>query len=115
MPIDFGLIDKKLFIELDGIQHFNQVSNWDSPENVQLKDIEKIKYCLQNGYSMIHIFQKDVWDDVYDWRRVLSNIIEEVSKYDIPSLVFISSNNIYETHISKLDADIKYQIINPSI
>jgi hypothetical protein len=98
-----------------GIQHFTQVSNWDAPENVQLKDIEKIKYCLQKGYSMIHIFQKDVWDNVYDWKTVLSNIIEEVSKSDIPSLIFISSNNIYETHISQLDADINYRVIHPSV
>jgi very-short-patch-repair endonuclease len=115
MPIDFGLVDKKLFIELDGIQHFTQVSNWDAPENVQSKDVEKIKYCLQKGYSMIHIFQKDVWNDVYDWKTVLSNIIEEVSKTDTPSLVFISSNNIYKQHILQLGADINYRVIHPSV
>ena len=64
---------------------------------------------------MIHIFQKDVWDDIYDWKSVLTNIIEEVSKLDTPSLIFISSNNIYEKHISQLGDDINYRVIHPSV
>lgn len=71
MPFDFGLTDKKILIELDGEQHFNQVSNWDSPESVQSKDIEKIKNSIQSGYSIIHIYQKEVWNDIYDWKIFL--------------------------------------------
>jgi very-short-patch-repair endonuclease len=75
MPFDFGLTDRKILIELDGEQHFSQVSNWDSPESVQSKDVEKINTSIENGYSIIHIYQKEVWNDLYDWKDVLTKAI----------------------------------------
>ena len=98
-----------MLIEVDGDQHFNQVSNWDSPESVQLKDIEKIKYCLENGYSIIHIYQKDIWNDTYDWKTILKAQIE-ILQTDCKA-VFISSGDMYSKHIPQLDC--KYEIINP--
>ena len=107
MPFDFGV--DKVLIEVDGDQHFNQVSNWDSPESVQSKDIEKIKYCLENGYSIIHIYQKDIWNDLYDWGKILKEQIE-ILQTDRKA-VFISSVNKYSKHVEQLDC--KYEIINP--
>ncbi len=85
MPFDFGIIDSKILIELDGEQHFNQISNWNSPESVQLKDNEKMKYAIQHGYSIIHIYQVDVW----------------------------SNTNNYDNHIKYMDKSIPYVVINP--
>ena len=90
-------------------KYFNQVSNWDSPESVQLKDIEKIKRCVENGYSIIHIYQKDIWDDSYDWGKILKEQIE-ILQTDCKA-VFISLTSKYSTHIEQLDC--KYEIINP--
>ncbi len=114
MPIDFGLINEKVLIELDGKQHFNQVSNWTSPEEVQIKDIEKINRCIANGYSIIHINQLDVWHDKYDWKNILINEIEGL-KGKQPSLVLISSDNSYNTHINMLEKNINYKYLNPII
>ena len=113
MPFDFGLPDKKILIELDGEQHFSQVSNWDSPESVQTKDIEKINKSIINGYSIIHIYQKEVWNDTYDWKKILKESIEYLEKYTNPEVLFISYNSKYSTHIQKLDSTTKYKIINP--
>jgi very-short-patch-repair endonuclease len=107
MPFDFGV--DKVLIEVDGDQHFNQVSNWDSPESVQLKDIEKIKKCVENGYSIIHIYQKDIWNDSYDWQAILKEQIK-ILQTDCKA-VFISLTSKYSTHIEQLDC--KYEIINP--
>jgi very-short-patch-repair endonuclease len=107
MHFDFGV--DSVLIEVDGDQHFNQVSNWDSPESVQLKDIEKINHCLKNGYSIIHICQKDIWNDSYDWQAILKEQIERL-KTDCKA-IFISSTSKYSMHIEQLDY--KYEIINP--
>jgi len=107
MPFDFGI--DKVLIEVDGDQHFNQVSNWDSPESVQMKDIEKIKCCLENGYSIIHMYQKDIWDDSYDWGNILKEQIELLQTER--KAVFISMKSIYSKHIEQLEC--KYEIINP--
>lgn len=113
MPFDFGFNNDKILIELDGDQHFKQVSNWDSPESVQEKDIEKINYSIKNGYSVIHIYQNEVWNDIYDWKTILKNAIENLKENKNYKVIFISCCDIYSSHISKLDASVKYRIINP--
>ena len=42
LPFDFYIKDLNLIIELDGKQHFNQVSNWRNPEITQSIDIYKM-------------------------------------------------------------------------
>ena len=95
MPFDFGV--DKVLIELDGEQHFIQISNWDTPENVQVKDKEKIMKCMEQGYSIIHISQLDVWYDKYDWKNIIKEEIA-ILQNQPPTCVFISSQDIYENH-----------------
>ena len=95
MPFDFGV--DKVLIELDGEQYFIQISNWDTPENVQVKDKEKIMKCMEQGYSIIHISQLDVWYDKYDWKNIIKEEIA-ILQNQPPTCVFISSQDIYENH-----------------
>jgi very-short-patch-repair endonuclease len=81
LPFDFCIEDLKLLIELDGIQHFEQTSNWLSPEKTQETDKYKTDKALENNYSIIRIFQEDVWNDNDDWETRLDQVIK---KYDIP-------------------------------
>lgn len=115
MPFDFGLVDKKIVIELDGEQHFSQISNWDSPEEVQLKDTEKIKYCLENGYSIVHIYQVDVWKYKYDWKEFIKRLIRNLESEARPQCVFVADDGKYDKHIEKLEESIKYRIVNPKL
>jgi very-short-patch-repair endonuclease len=101
MPVDFVLIEKKIIIELDGEQHFNQISNWESPEYVQKKDVEKIELALQNRYSIIHLSQIDVWKDTYDWRNILKEEIQTISEQS-PLCIFIQTHDLYVQHISQI-------------
>jgi very-short-patch-repair endonuclease len=112
MPIDFGLANQMIVIELDGEQHFNQVSNWTSPELTQAKDIEKMKKCIEEGYSLIRIYQLDVWYNKYDWKTVLQNAINELKDAEA-QIIFISSNDCYNAYLDKLSDSIKYKKINP--
>ena len=112
MPFDFGLTDKKILIELDGEQHFSQVSNWDSPESVQSKDIEKIKACLENGYSIIHIYQKEVWNDTYNWKDTLKKAINYLEEQSNLLAIFIGCTDKYNRHIEQINTLNNYKIIN---
>ena len=84
--------EMQIIIELDGPQHFIQISNWDSPENQFCNDMEKTVRACDNGYRVIRIIQEDVHNYRYDWYKVLYDTITR-SK-DMVS--YISKNNEYE-------------------
>ena len=67
--------EMQIIIELDGLQHFKQVSNWDSPENQFCNDMKKTMMACDNGYRVIRIIQEDVQNDSYDWYSVLYDTI----------------------------------------
>jgi very-short-patch-repair endonuclease/ribosomal protein L31 len=115
MPVDFVLCNNKIIIELDGKQHFNQVKNWESPEIIQERDIEKIYNCINKSHSIIRIYQPDVWKDVCNWKEVLKNEIKILIDSLSPMLVCISSTDSYNSHINKLNKNINYKYLNPVI
>ena len=113
MPFDFGLIESKILIELDGNQHFEQVAQWDSPDVVRTKDIEKIEKAVKEGYTVIHIYQEEVWKNKYNWQKTLEEVLKK--EYNQPQVIFISKSiNKYSNHIADLTEDIVYEIVNPT-
>lgn len=99
---DFVIEELKIIIELDGKQHFEQISNWTSPEITLNRDRYKMKKALENGYSVIRILQEDVLYDRNDWKKNLENAIK---KYDKPTFIFIANGNEYEKHKIVLNKD----------
>lgn len=95
LPFDFCIEEYKIIIELDGAQHFIQVSNWKSPEDTQERDTYKMKCANENGYSMIRIIQEDVWDDKYEWLEELKENIEKIKNECIVQNIFMCNNNEY--------------------
>lgn len=94
---DFYFPDLNLIVELDGEQHFKQVSNWKSPENTQKTDKIKMNKAIENGMTVIRVYQPDVYYDSFDWKSTLKNSIK---KYDKPEKIFISKDkNIYNVYI----------------
>lgn len=79
LPFDFCV--SKTIIELDGNQHYEQVSNWKSPEDTQRMDRYKEDCATKNGYSVLRILQEDVWKDKIDWKKIL---LEEVKDHNTP-------------------------------
>lgn len=69
----FDFIIDNIIIELDGPQHYTQVSNWEEPESIQVRDRYKEERALANGYSIIRIKQEEVWKDLEPWKDLLSN------------------------------------------
>jgi hypothetical protein len=99
MPFDFGISENKVLIELDGEQHFKQVSNWGSCEDVQKKDIIKIKKCIESGYSIIHLYQPFVWSDMIDWKCIIKSHVDSLKSIDKPQCIFIGPYDKYKSHI----------------
>jgi very-short-patch-repair endonuclease len=95
-PFDFILEDQKIIIELDGRQHFEQISNWDNPEKVQERDKYKMKQANDNGYSVIRILQEDVYYNTYQWLDELKiNIENIITKCKIQN-IFMCKDNEYK-------------------
>lgn len=80
LPFDFVLETYKLIIELDGKQHFEQVSNWCDPEETLKTDNYKNQMAIENNYSIIRISQEIVWNDDEDWENQLINTINIIDK-----------------------------------
>ena len=76
---DFIIPELQIIIELDGPQHFIQISNWETPDTQFTNDLEKTMIALDNGYSVIRIIQEDVLNDTYDWYNELYTIIQNTN------------------------------------
>ena len=78
---DFYITELNLIIELDGRQHFEQVSNWQSPEQQQINDNLKYKLALFQGYRIIRICQRIVLADKEDWENQLKKAINSKEEF----------------------------------
>jgi len=92
LRFDFFIESLKLIIELDGLQHFKQVSTWTSPEKNQQRDTFKMDLAYKHGYTVIRILQEDVFYDRTDWKNEL---LSAIKSYDNPCRIFIGS--LYES------------------
>lgn len=95
-PFDFCIEDGKIMIELDGIQHFKNVKHFGkTPEEQKARDLYKQKCANDNGYSMIRIYQEDVYFDTFDWLDELCKTIEKIKNDKIIQNIYISKNDEY--------------------
>jgi very-short-patch-repair endonuclease len=98
LPFDFCIQEYKIIIELDGPQHFQQISNWSSAEEQFENDKYKEKCANDNGYSVIRILQEDVFYDTYDWLKELCETIEEIKNGDEIANFYLCKNDEYSIY-----------------
>lgn len=99
LPFDLVIKNKKIIIEIDGEQHFKQISNWTAPEITRKTDLQKMKNANLQGYKIIRIFQLDIFNNKYDWIKTLLFFVKILEKYNNIKRIYISSNlwyNIYD-------------------
>jgi hypothetical protein len=96
LPFDFCIPEYKIIIELDGPQHFQQISNWSSPEEQFENDKYKETCANDNSYSVIRLLQEDVFYDTYDWVKELCETIEEIKNGDEVVNVYLCKNGEYD-------------------
>jgi very-short-patch-repair endonuclease len=97
---DFVIEERKLIIEVDGIQHFEQVSSWKSPEHNKKNDLIKMKCANDNGYSMI--LQDDIFFDRYDWLKEIIKNIEIISIDRVQNLYMCKKDEYKDFMLSKI-------------
>lgn len=102
LPFDICIEKFKLLIEVDGPQHFRQISNWTSAVETQNRDIYKMQCANANGYTVIRIMQEDVWYDRNNWKEELGKVI---GHYEKPINVFVGQKII---DIAKLSLSPQY-------
>jgi very-short-patch-repair endonuclease len=107
LPFDFVIEELKTIVELDGAQHFKQVSNWQSPEKTNIIDLYKMKCANENRYSVIRILQEDVFYDKYNWLADLKLNIEKIVSEKKVQNIFMCKNDEY-----KIFNNIDYKLIN---
>ena len=95
LPFDFVIEELKIIIELDGEQHFTQVSNWTSPETQIEKDKFKTDCANQNGFSVIRLLQDDVSKDKFDWLNEIQISVSKIMNEQKAQNIFICKNNEY--------------------
>ena len=91
LPFDFCIPEFKNLIELDGGQHFTQISNWDNPEETRERDIYKMKMANENGYTIIRLLWEDVYNDKNNWKEKLQ---ESIKLYETPQRIYL--NDVYK-------------------
>jgi very-short-patch-repair endonuclease len=99
LPFDFVIEERKIIIELDGPQHFKQIGNWLAPEETFKNDIYKIECANKNGFSIIRILQKDVFNNKYDWLSEIMNNIELILDENIIQNIFMCKNDEYKNYL----------------
>ncbi|MAE85951.1 MAG: hypothetical protein CMB80_24655 [Flammeovirgaceae bacterium] len=95
LPFDFAIEKIKLIIEIDGRHHFEQISNWNPPEENLRRDKYKMQKALTNGYSIIRIFQEDIYHNKNNWENKAR---ETIRLYNKPTIICIGCEKMYEHH-----------------
>lgn len=98
LPFDFAIEEYKIIIEIDGEQHFKQISNWTPPEVQIEKDKYKMKCANDNGFSVIRLPQIDISKDKYDWWDEIQCGISKIANENTIRNIFICKNNEYENY-----------------
>ena len=96
LPFDFVIEERKIIIELDGKQHFEQVGKWLSPDENMKNDLYKMKCANENGFSVIRILQKDVYKNKYHWLSELNENIEKIKSKNRVQNIYMCKNNEYK-------------------
>jgi len=94
LPFDFVIKELKIIIELDGAQHFKQVSNWGCPKEACVRDKFKMDHANKNNYTVIRILQEDVFNDRNEWDTKLNEVLK---LYPEPTRIFIGGDE-YDNH-----------------
>ena len=98
MRFDFLLDEYRIFLEIDGDQHFRQVRNWKPPEVVQARDITKMEGAIKNVYSVIRMYQRDVYNNAIQWREILLDIIANAHKFRLTPKLIMVDNVCYKCY-----------------
>ena len=94
------LINDSYILEVDGPQHFMQISNWASHDKTRDRDVKKMRNALRKGYKIIRIQQEVILHDLNNWKKFILDIIRS----DNQETIYLNTeiNGLYKKHIEDL-------------
>ena len=97
LKFDLCLKNNNILIEIDGNQHFKDIVGWKSCwKTNHKKDIFKQKIANIEKFSIIRIYQMDIYLNKYDWKQEIINSINKIINEKIVQNIYLSSGNHYE-------------------
>lgn len=102
LEYDFVIPDLNLIIELDGSQHFRQISNWSSPDEQLMRDTYKTKCANENGYKVIRLLQEEVFYNDSSWLDINLKPYLTTQNDNIFIVVNEKYRSIYDKHKESL-------------
>ena len=101
LPFDMFLYEYNILFESDGDQHLKHVPRYHKKVDLkerQETDFKKMNYALKNGFTVIRIYQMDVYGNSYDWK---TDLLNHIRHYDTPQIIYLSKNNKYNEYHQK--------------
>ncbi len=97
LPFDYYSEEYNVVIELDGRQHFEEISVFgDTLVDRQRNDFIKMKYLESKNIALIRISQNDVYKNTFDWKK---EIINHIKKYESHKKIYLSKHkDCYEEY-----------------
>jgi very-short-patch-repair endonuclease len=101
---DFYRAALDLIYELDGAQHFRQVSNWTSHTETRQRDVDKTLYAIDSGHRLVRLLQEDVCRDRGEWKARLAAAESWVQAVSGPCVVLLdrAENPVYQEYITEM-------------
>lgn len=100
LPFDFCIPEHNILIEIDGEHHFDQVSNWTPPEQVQERDLYKQNCAYENNYHVIRLSRIYIVNNPNTWFDRLQSSIQGIllDKETIHN-IYLCMSNEYDPYI----------------
>ena len=69
----------KIIVEIDGAQHYQQVSNWTTPLHNQIRDHIKERLAVNEKRStnVIRLKQEDIMNDTNNWQKKFEKFVTQ--------------------------------------
>jgi very-short-patch-repair endonuclease len=99
-PFDFYIPSLNLIIELDGQQHFEQVSHWTPPDDARKIDMFKMNKALDHGISIIRLYQAEVYSNSFDYEKFANLFLK---RKEFVYVEFVSDTNVYDVFYEEED------------
>lgn len=97
LPFDFYIPELNVILEVDGPQHFVQVSNWQSPVDTQKMDEHKETFALSQNLSVIRLLQTDIFYDANNWEGLLISVLDDLPVDDEdPVIIQIYAGQVHQ-------------------
>jgi very-short-patch-repair endonuclease len=110
-PFDFYIPDLSLIIELDGAHHFEQVRDWNTPQETRERDVYKMTQGFEQSISFLRLAQKQVWDKPIKWRVSIQKFLTSYQVCSEPTLfIFQEHVDFYDKHLASIQHHTSYSL-----